>query len=154
MVPLILTALAADPSLEPAPRFAAKLSKSDDKFVSRDEKGVAVWVITSPKGISGGEVTLTSGDAPKKIVVRLNGFTTLESFGVIVDGTWGMARGFDPSGPNPVRYVDATGRATTDPKKAAGTIQVSAVKGGIEVTLTFKKPGKKWKLSWIDAHRK
>src|SRR6266508_635498 len=76
----VAPAFAAEDEPEPTPRFVAKCRKDDDRFRSGADKGAAVWKITSPSGISGATVELKSGPAPKKIVIRLVDFHSLEYF--------------------------------------------------------------------------
>jgi hypothetical protein len=149
MLVVLLTVALAD-SPEPEPKFKSAMLNAADRFEAKVEKGVVVWGITATTAIGICEVEQTAGAPPKKMVVRLKGLTNLEYFNV-ANGKLEFGQGLNRKGPNPVRYVDETGRVITDPTKAAGSIAVAEVKGGIEVTITFAKPGKEWKLTWYEV---
>jgi hypothetical protein len=149
---LLAMTFAADP--DPTPRFKAKLRRDDDRFEAKMEKGVPVWIIYNPKGISSAEVKLESGLAPKKIVFRFPAFRNMASFHVIQDGkSYGGTVG--RSQPKLEYFFDEKGGKVKKAEEAAVTLTGQAMpKGGIEFTFENKKPGKAWRLDWIDDYRR
>jgi polygalacturonase len=151
-----LTALAfalADEAEPPPPKFKAALRKTDDKFESSSEKGAAVWKITSKSGIGGATVSLESGAAPKKLVIRFAGIKNLESFGV-QDGELKLQSRLERGGGKREVYFDDKGKMVTEAKTAAGSLVVQRKGDDVEVVLSNPKPGKKWTLSWVNEYRR
>lgn len=156
-MPLLLTALvalapAADPE-PPALKFAAEFRKPQDKFTASVEKSVPVWTITSRSGIGHATVSLKSGSVPQKVIIRFAGMHNL-SFLQVDNGKLSVQGGVSRRGEKNLIHFDDQGKKIGRAGAAACTMHVVPLKDGIEVELTIAKPGKQWKLDWIDDYRR
>jgi len=134
-----------DPDPEPGAKFEAKLARAE-KFVAKVEKGATLWLITGGGGIGEASVKVSSGEVPKKVVVRFPGLTNLEMFKIKAGDATGNVRLGGTS------YWGAGGMATKD--AATLTLTARAGKDCVEVVVETKTAAKEWTFAWVNEYRK
>jgi hypothetical protein len=101
-------------------------------------------------------VDLTAGTAPARWTIQLVPLKTLEGFRLEDDARRLDAR-LGPGGKKATFLFDAVGKAVKDARFAAVILTVEARPGPmVEVTVAYPAgvaPGRRWRLSWVDAYR-
>ena len=148
---------ADDPEEPPAPpalpKFTCTLRKPKDECSFSTGRDGVVLRIVSESGIGGARLTLTEGEAPRRLTVQFPRMRNLEAFSIgdgkiDLNGSLGSDASFDKQG-QPVQNA----------KNAAYSLKIRQGKEKdlieVEVTLPRSEAGtKEWQLSWIDAYRR